>query len=71
MQDIKVEIVDPMVDLPAVSGIEDFYPKPWASWITELYEDLINKNYHMLEELPGYSRLAERGWELTDISGYR
>jgi len=65
------DIIVGTAELPAVSGVEDFYPKPWASWITVLYEKLINDNYHMLEELPGYSRLAEKGWGLTDINGFR
>jgi hypothetical protein len=60
-----------LVEFPAVTGIEDFYPKPWASWVTELYEDLINKHYHVLESLPGYDHLAERGWVLSDIYGTR
>ena len=64
-------IFDESIDYPVVSGIEDFYKKPWASWVTDLYEDLINKHYHILQDLPGYDRLAEAGWELSDICGVR
>ena len=51
-------------DFPHASGISDFWPRPWASWITVLYEDLINKHYHELHKLKDFEHVNY--WELSD-----
>lgn len=39
---------------------------PPAKWITALYEQLINDNYHMLEEVPEFSKLVFAGFGMED-----